>query len=328
MASAFKNFFITFIICLLIFGFLGFTYGIDLIDSFRMTDDTEQSNSSDVTEPPVDDSSADVSAPDTSAPEQQGNIVNPDGDVFTAIVMIVDDNNRPIDMAFIDSNAKTERFVYCPISVKTKVSNKIGTNMAADDLFSTLTEEEILQCVSAMTGIETQYCLRFNRDSLAIVAEQIPGASIALNESITFINPAYKDYVPEPNTPFPDDYEIFISNVDGKVLLSEQLNNKSKIQWLLEYAPEEVELNDYNTLYSTIAKSLIRQFFEKEGSTKSSAVMSKIIKACNTNLTIDQAGAHLNTIFSYDDFDKHEIQYPSAREIAVKALRDADGSFN
>ncbi len=328
MASAFKNFFITFIICLLVFGFLGFTYGMDLIDSFRMTDNTEQSDTSDATEEPADDSSADTSVPEVSSPDEQGNIVNPDGDVFTAIVMIVDDNNRPIDMVFIDSNAKTERFIYCPIPVKTKVSSKIGTNMSADDLFSTLSEEEILQCVSAMTGIETKYCLRFNRSGLVSVAEQIPGASISLNESITFINPIYEFYVPQPNTPFPDDYEIFISNVDGKVLLNERLNDKSKIQWLLEYSPEEVELNDYNTLYSTIAKSLIRQFFEKEGSTKSSAVMSKIIKACDTNLTVDQAGSHLNTIFSYDDFEKHEIQYPAGRESAVKALRDADGSFD
>ncbi len=328
MASAFKNFFITFVICLLVFGFLGFTYGKTLLNSFRMIDIDEQPDSSeDTSQTESEDTSSDVSQPEVSKPEEPSNIVNPDGDIFTAIVMLVDNTNRPIEMVFIDANAQTEKFIYCPIPVKTKVTNAIGVSMSADDLFSTLSDKEVLQCVSAMTGIETDYCLRFNRESLITVAEQIPGASVELNESITFVNPKYEEYVPEPNTPFPDDYEIFISNLDGRVLLNERLNDKSKIQWLLEYAPEGVELDDYNTIYSAIGKALIRQFFEKEGSTKSSAVLSKIIKSCQTNLTVDKAGSHMNSIFSYDDFDKREIPYPASRESAVKTLRAADGRF-
>ncbi len=320
MTSAFKNFFITFIICLLVFGFLGFQYAYPWLQSFIDFSDMGKDTSEEVSE----EVSGDVSE-ESSVPVIEDNY-DENGDIFTAVILCADSHNRALNIAFIDANGKTKQYIYCPILSSVKSTNEIGVNVPVGDLFSTMEPTEIAQCVSAMTGIQTDYCLRFSRDDLAIIASMIPGASVTLNEDITFINPGYKDYVPQAGVPYPDDYYISISNVDGRVLLNEKLNGRSKLEWLLEYNPNS-DGGEYNALYSLISKSLIRQFFENESSTMSTEAMSRIINCCDTNLTTDKASTHLATIFSYDDYTRHEVSYPANWESAVVKLRELDGRY-
>lgn len=322
MSSAFRNFFITFAVCLLVFGFIGLQYVYPWLSDIVNFDD-------------MGNTSEDIgtSTDDTSSKVEDNNevIINKgdydeNGDVFTAVVMCVDSNGRALNSVFIDSNAKSKRFIYCPIASSVRVANEIGVPVPVGDLFSTLSPSNICQMVSSMTGIETKYCLKFDRSDIRYLATQIPGASFVLGEEIIIVNPEYEDYIPVDGE-YPDDYYITISNVDGKVLLNEKINGKSKLDWLLEYNPN-ADGREYNALYSQIAKSLIRQFFDNEDALKSTSVMSGVIGHCDTNLTLDAASGHLETIFSYNDFQKHETTFPSNWETAVTKLRDLDGSYN
>ena len=101
MSSAFKNFFITFIICLLVFGFLGFQYAypwlteiVDFTDMGKETSETSET-------------SEEVSTGETSQPVTEENDFNENGDVFTAVILCVDSNNRALNSVFIDANGKT-----------------------------------------------------------------------------------------------------------------------------------------------------------------------------------------------------------------------------
>lgn len=320
MTSAFKNFFITFAICLLVFVILGVNVLLPELLEFKLSDkDDSQPPQQDQTESSEDQSQDSTSQPDV--PDLPTNIVNPEGDVFTAVVMIVDKDNRPIEIAFIDANAKTEKFIYCTIPVTTKIKTSVNTLVPIQNLFGTMTNAEILQCVTAMTGIETQYCLRFNREALINVASTKPDYYVVFDGT-----EGSGSGIPVT----PEDKEgttYYINNIDGRVLLTENFHGKDKIEWLLNYAPEGVELNNYNTLYSNIAKAMIRQFFEGENYTKNSIALSKIIRSCDTNLTDDKANYHMNTIFTYNKFTREELKYPASRESAIQMLRKADGSY-
>ena len=322
MSSAFKNFFITFAICLLVFGFIGLQYVYPWLSGIVNFDDMGDT-SSDVSN---NDISGETSE-DTSTPVvPSNNDFDEKGDVFTAVIMCVDSNNRALNCVFIDANAKTKRFIYCPMSTSLRVENEVGVAVPIGDLFSTMSPVNIAQNVSAMTGIETKYCLRFNRNNIKALSSIIPGASVTLNEDVIFINPEYEDFIPVDGE-YPDDFYITISNVDGRVLLNEKLNGKTKLEWLLEYNPN-TNGKEYNAIYSQIAKSLMQQFFDNESALKSTQVMANIIKNCDTNLALDAASGHLDTIFSYDDFQLHETTFPSNWETAVTKLRDLDGSYN
>ena len=322
MSSAFKNFFITFAICLLVFGFIGLQFIYPWLSNIVNFDD--MGNTSD--DVSTDDTSDDTSNDTNSTIVPPKNDFDEKGDVFTAMIMCVDSQNRALSCVFIDSNAKSKNFIYCPIGTSVRVENEIGVPVPIGDLFRTMSPVNIAQTVSAMTGIETKYCLRFDREDIKAIAAMIPGASVTLSEDIVIVNPEYEDYIPVDGE-YPDDYYITISNVDGKVLLNEKLNDKTKLDWLLEYNPNPTGA-EYNAIYTQIAKSLLKQFFNNEDALKSTQTMATIIKNCDTNLALDAASGHLETIFSYDDFQVHETTFPSNWETAVTKLRDLDGSYN
>ncbi len=322
MSSAFKNFFITFAVCLLVFGFVGLKFIYPWVSDIVNFEELGENVSGDTSENVSGDTSEDTSHP----------VVVPDdfdenGDVFTAIVMCVDSKGSALNTVFIDSNGKSKQFIYCPISPTVKNTNEAGALVPIGDLFAIQSPEAICQTVSAMTGIETKYCLRFDREGVRALAQLIPGASVTLTEDVIIVNPLYADYIPVIGQPYPDDYYITISNVDGKVLLNEVLNEKTKLDWLLSYNPS-ADGSEYNALYTLIAKSLIKQFFASEDAMKSTEAMSRLLNCCQTNLTLDAASGHLETIFSYNDFRLHETTYPSNWETAVVKLRELDGSYN
>lgn len=327
MSSAFRNFFITFVICLLVFGFLGLQFVYPWASEKFNFDDMGENSSQAPDEDVSNDTSEDTSSPTNNTHDSE---FDENGDVFTAVVMCVDSEGKTLSCAFIDINAKSKKSVYCSIPTSTKVENEIGVLVPFGDLIRTLTPDEICQVVSAMTGIEAKYCLRFDREGIKTIADLMPGSSIALNkdEVINIRNPEYEDFIPVDGK-YPDDYLITISNVDGKVILNEESNERTKLDWLLEYVPDNYVGSEYNVLYLKICKSLLQQFFENESVLNNSDSMSDVINSCDTNLTIENAAEHLDTIFSYDDFGHADIVYPqdNNRDNAIKLLRENDGSY-
>lgn len=323
MSSAFKNFFITFAICLLVFAFVGFTVVYDWLRDVLDFDDMDDT-SAEISEEVSSDTSAETS--DTVTIPDNG--IDENGDVFTAFIMCVDSDGRMLNGVFIDSNAKTKQFIFCPMSASIRSTNEIGVTVPVSDLFAAMAPDSICQSVSALTGIDTKYCLRFNREGVKALAKSIPGAYVQLSETISIVNPIYADYIPIQGQPYPDDYYITIANnADGKILLNEKVAGKTNLDWLMDYNPN---LNgaEYNAIYTKIAKAIVRQFFEQEGAMKSTESLATVLRNCETNLTLDAASGHLDTIFSYNDFKLHEVTYPSNWEAAVVKLRELDGSYN
>ena len=154
MSSAFRNFFITFAICLLVFGFVGFQYVLPwlngVFDFSDMGPDTSGEVSSEV---------SDETSDEASKPIVEDDFYDPNGDVFTAVIMSVDDKGSVVNCVFIDANAKTKQLIYCPISPDVRRTNEIGVPVPIRHLFMGMSPYEVTQCVSAMTGIEVDYCI-------------------------------------------------------------------------------------------------------------------------------------------------------------------------
>ncbi len=332
MSSAFKNFFITFAICLLIFGFLGITLVYEELKVLIMGDGTEESTTSDT---------SDSETSDTVSKDESDAVISDydeNGDIFTAVIMCVDDDNRTVNCVFVDANGKTKQYLRCVIPANARVTNEVGELVPVSDLFALMTPEQICECVSAMTGIQTDYCIRFGKEDMLTLAQKIPGASITLQEDLYFTNPKYAGMIfsPDPVTgivSYPEDYTISITNTDGKVLLATPHGEKTNLEWLLEYIPAgySPEAGEYTEYYSQIAKALFEQFFIQEHATKTSEILATIISISDTNLSLNDATSHLSTIFSHNDYNLHpKFTYPTNAnwENAIKMLREADGRFN
>lgn len=331
MTTALRNFLITFFVLILVFAFVGYRWiypGLKgVVDEWFADDESsapaEESGSSGDTSR-GDDSSAPV--PDTSG------IVNENGDVFTAVVMSIDYKGSALICTFIDANAKTERYIRCSIPVTSKVLNSAGVSVPFGDCIRDMDNDSVCALVTAMTGIDVDYCLRFDRESIAAVASVIPGASITLKEGETlrFVNPIYEDYEFTPDDTIEDheDYYLEITNdADGRVLLNETLGEKKKLEWLLEYNPNN-DGSEYNAYYNQICRSLFEKLYT-EPSVRTNAAMSRIVQAaCSTNLSTTAVAEHIDTIFAYNDYaQRYDISYPGSWESAVSKLRAYDGRY-
>lgn len=322
MTSAFKNFFITFIICLTVFGIVGFKYILpELATTVKgLFFDTEESSSQ-----PEESKDGTEDVSDTTSDETP--IVpnyDENGRIFTAVVLAVDSQNRAVDIVFIDANGKTKQYLYCPISPSTKTTNDIGVNVPVGDLFATLSLEEIAQCVSSMTGIQVDYCLKFTRDDLVNISSRMAGPYVKLgdDEVVIMQNPEYEDFIPEEGQEYPDDYYITITNLDNnRVNLNATVSGKSQLEWLLEYNPK-TDGSEYNHYYSLINKALIQQYLDTEGD------LSVVINNCETNLSLEEANRLRDEIYAYNDYTRHEFDYPSNWEKAVKEFQAADNPHN
>ena len=327
MSSALKNFLITFVISLTVFLLIGLNVISPWLSEIVALPDPNGENSGDVSQDDV----SDTSDTETSFPEVSDVEYDEKGDVFTAVIFCVDSENRALETFFIDSNGKTKQFIKCSIPKTTRVTNEIGVGVPVGDLFGMISSESVCQLVSTMTGIKTDYALCFDKKSVKTLARLIGSptvnadeiASTITKEPISIMNPAYKDVIFPEGDSKPSDYYF---NLTGNINLNKSVHGKTYLEWLLEYNPhgDQGSGGDYNSVYAYVFAQLIDQFFKNESNLKNVSSMTKLISACDTNLTADQATEHLETIFSYDDFQRHEVIYPSHWVDGVNLLRRLD----
>ncbi len=318
MSSAFKNFFITFMVCLLVFGFVGFKFVYPLLTDVLSVDGGEES--SDVSGSLSDAGDvSDTSESDTSGPVDS--VFDPDGDVFTCVITCEDNSGRVLASAFVDSNAMTKRFVYCRIPVNTSVYNQAGVLVPIADMFSKNSSTAVPDAATAMTGIETDYYLAVTRNTLPTLVSLMSGAYYDLNFDIKYVDPKYHNYVPEAGADLPEDYYVFIPQ--GRVTLDQSMLSK-----LLDYNPN-LDGSEYNTVYLSICRSLAEQFFSSQAQNlKSTDKLARLLTASRTNLTGDAVSKHLDTIFSCNSFQRKTLDYPVNNwSKAVKLIREADGRY-
>lgn len=330
MSSAFKNFFITFVICLLVFGFIGGVYVYPLLkevlDFSDMGPDTSENNTSS----PQGDTSDDNS--DTSdGPVVDGNYFDASGDVFTAVIVALDDNGNVSQCVFLDENAKTKQIIYCPINPNTIYFNEAGGLAEVKHLFAVMSPKEICQCVTAMTGIPVDYCFVMDKNSIKSIAALMDDCYSVMPGDVTEII-RYTVTEEEQTADLPaGEYEVKITNIGNQVKLNEELYGKTKLEWLLHRDGEENR--QQTNYYGMICKDLLSQFLNNKKN-KDMQTMLSVLDACKaTNMTATDVANHLDTIFSFDSFQYNTYSYPISchdvndRNDIIADLRELDRSF-
>lgn len=327
MSSAFKNFFITFVVFLLVFGFLGFKYVYPLLSGFVSFEDDEEST--DVSSDGESQTENDVSYSDDAPVDEQG-------DIFTALIMCEDDNGEVLAAAFVDANGMTKRFVYCSIPVTAKVYSANGYEQPISYAYSANGSVSIPDSVTSITGVQTDYFISINRTSLAVLVSQMSGAYYNLITDVIYIRPKYQEIFvdgqfPEGVTEYPDDYYVFIPA--GRVELTEET-----LTDLLAYNPKydpnydpNSDGPDYNEneRYLEICKSLLSQFFNEQSiNMRDVSKLLTVVNSARTNIRREDIELHLDTIFTYNTYQlKNCTFYPNSWENTVKYIREADGRY-
>lgn len=317
MSSAFKNFFITFVVFLLVFGFLGFKYVYPWLSGVVSFEGDEEST--DVSSDGESQTENDVSYSDDAPVDEQG-------DIFTALIMCEDANGEVLAAAFVDANGMTKRFVYCSIPVTAKVYSANGYEQPISYAYSANGSVSIPDSVTSITGVQTDYFISINRTSLAVLVSQMSGAYYNLSYDVKYVRPKYQEIfvdgqLPEGVTEYPDDYYVLIPA--GRVELTEET-----LTDLLAYNPNS-DGSVYNDMYLDICKSLLSQFFNEQSSNmRDASKLLTVVNSARTNIRREDIELHLDTIFTYNTYQlKNCTFYPNSWENTVKYIREADGRY-
>ncbi len=183
MSTAFRNFFIVFIIFLLIFGIVAWQIVVPWIDENLLSDnDTEET--SEVSE---DASQSDVS--DAGTEEQDGRKVS------IAFVGMAD-KDYLADIFFIRIDEEKGVYLTTDIPFDTKVDN--GGKYAP--LYSYLylrSPKEIMQTVPYLVGYDVDYYAVFDFAGLYEIISKLGSVSVTLENEIRVYNPDFMDEIQE-----------------------------------------------------------------------------------------------------------------------------------
>lgn len=318
MSSSFRNFFISFILCLLVFGYIGYNYlwpEISAAVDFTGTPSADTSGDS----RPNETSNGTVSGgDDVSSP------VHKDGAEVTYLFMgeAADGNIAAFILVRVDEGAET--FTYCSVPASASLTNEVGVSVPISVYFADLDTNSVLARASAMMGFPIDYYMRVDVGFLNTLIATVRNPHFELTRAVNCINPKYDGMEFDTSDSssdtsedrIPEDY--YLSYSAGNVNLTEEsLNALTNFSVSLGNTADLVITTDiYNALF-------VQYLTGSATKRNTSVARSLAAKAKQTNLTDDAIDRYSGIFFTYDEYKMTKVNY-SSWNATVDAFRNAD----
>lgn len=311
MSTSLRNFLITFGVCIVLFGLLGWLVIYPAINGSINTSEDEST-----TEENSDDTSKDDS--------NSGSTDIVEGDTFTAVIVGKSSDGQVVSIMFFRSNETTKHFSYCFIPTDLKMVNSVGVDVPLKILLADLNGDEVAQRISAATGMQVDYYAILGTDELSDVVAKMSSPSIEIAADIKYINPerAGEAALYETSEEIPEEFYINIGQ--GKKSLNNEL-----IKQLLDFDAG----NEYKAQTKYMYETIFTQFFTDAGTKNTTASYALLNDITNTNITSGVLDESKDIIFTYDSYQLTQVIYPTKSsastaydwEKAIKRFKEADG---
>ena len=308
MSSAFRNFFITFAIFLLIFGLVGWKLVYPAVADLVGLTGPGGIESGDESG----DESEDTTSPGPINP-------NDDGDTFTAVIVGRAPDGLVASVIYLRINENTKRFTYCFIPPETQVGNSVGVDVPLKYLLPQLTGNDIMRKVSALTGMKVDYYINLGPEELEAVVSRLNEGKVFYSREIKFINPDFAELYDalSPGEPVPEEYYIVIPQGNNE-MTTDLVHN------IMIYNPR-TDGTEYHVLIKELYEEVFLQFFVDSGTKKNSSALFSLLNEVETNITPAVLDEYMDLIFTYDIYTLKQITYPSHSDWtkAVNLFKDA-----
>lgn len=293
MSSAFKNFFITFGVCLIVFGLIGWQVIYPAIISSAEEDNSDTEISGDISEEDTSDES-----PDDKEKKE--------GDTFTAVIIGKANDGFVSSIAYFRADEAAKTFSYCFIPTNVELANNIGKNTPAKYLIPQIDGISAMEKISALIGVNIDYYAVMGMDELIAVVEKMNKAYIDISQRIEYPNPEYSVQIDElpDGEEVPDEYKIIIP--PGRNILDDEV-----VKNIMDYNPTDG--GEYHVLAKQLYEVVFKQFFTNNGTKKNEPVLASLLNVIKeTNITPDVIDSNMDLIFSYDSYTQKEIKISSS----------------
>jgi len=311
LSTSFRNFLITFGVCLLVFGLIGWKVIFPALNGVINEDNTSGTESN---------VSTNANSNDTTNTVSSDVVV--EGDIFTAVIVGKSPDGQVASIIYFRVNEVTKRFSYCFIPTDLKMVNSIGVDVPLESLLSTLSGEDIIKKVSATVGVRIDYYAILGTEELTAIVDKFSNAKLNITAEVKFLNPEYTDEVVNFETSEEIPQEYYITIAQGNNSLDADL-----VKNIMAYDT----VNEYHTLTKLLYESVFIEFFTNSGTKNDYASLLNQIKT--TNITPAALDTYSDIVFSYFQY-KEIVNYPTKSsasstydiEKAIKDFRKADGT--
>ena len=313
MISSMRNFFITFIIALIVFGVLAYVFYPKLEALLPTAEQEEES------EPTGDFSGTESEQSITSGTID---ISEPGGRVRGSVgglLIYKNDADEVVGVRYLRYNLDSEQVAVCEIPVTTTLYNDVGALVPISDMFGMVSGEQASEMIVALTGCDADFFITLSPDSLADMIAGMSAPYFNLKTEIDYKNPKYEDYDPPAGTALPADYYRHVDA--GRVGLS-----KETLDIILEYY--RLNASDggqkMNSMLLTMYSMLMNQLVNEQRTMLSADYARTIglFRHAETNLNEEFLGDYGEDLFRFVELERKDIAYSS--RTTIKEFKDFD----
>lgn len=303
MLSALRNFFISFLVCLLIFGFVSYKYIWPTIHDMVDFNDISQNESN------------------VSGGNTDNSIDNPinttDGRTVTVAFVCKTSESKVCSVLLARANEGTQRFTYCRIPLTTKVINSVGVGVPVDYYLENASLTETKTKLASLVGFDIDHCVIVDQKAAKQLLTKLQDPYFDVSRTIKYVNPIYagKEY---PEGGEPEDYYITLSATRctlDEALLDAVLGNRITVSGASTIS-----------VAGDMCASLFEQFMKNAGTKRNISNLSYLLNYVRTDITVNDIEANSDIFFTYDEYPTvTTVNYPSDWATAIKMFREADG---
>ncbi len=310
MAASLRNFFITFVVALVLFVGLAWAYYGDLM-ALLPGNGTEESE---------------VSEGTVSGETSQGTIYIPDVDsdnlgILHGLVVRKNANGEVTQATFLRLNSDRKAVLSCQLPLTMTLYNEVGSLVPLRDFLRIYDMEVCSMAVTSLVGYQADFYLEYSPDSLDAMVEHMVDPHYTFDKEIKYVNPIYADQVFEPGTPYPSDYWKHIDAGNNTL-------DKAKLDILREHY-SLCDGTDGHGTYEALAGSILEQLFLQLRTEQKTVMLSDagrfagVFSGMKTNM--DQAFLEEwgTLLMKYPSYRAVPIEY-TTRDATLKAFKETD----
>ena len=310
MAASLRNFFITFVLALVLFVGLAWYYYGDLMA--LLPQDAEEGTES-------------VQGT-MSGETSQGTIYLPDVDsdnlgILHGLVVRKNTKGEVMSATFLRLNSDRKAVLACELPLTMTLYNDVGSLVPLRDYLRIYDEERCSIAVASLVGYHADFYLEYSPDSLEAMVENMVDPHYNIDKEIKYVNPVYADQTFEPDTPYPADYWLYVE-AGANTLSTEKLA-------AIRQHYSTCDGSDGHGTFDALASSVLTELFRQLRTEQKTVMLADarrfagVFAGMKTNM--DQAFLEEwgELLMKYPSYQMVPIEY-TTRDATLKAFKEAD----
>ena len=325
MAASLRNFFITFILALLLFGGLAYAYYDDLAALLPTPENGatvsgEESDFSNGTDTP--------SRPTIVVDDGQGDGLG----AINGLIVTKNTKGKVTGAKFLRINSDKRRIITCDLSLQASLYNKVGALIPLSDYLRLYSAAQATQTVRALTSFSADFYLVITPGLIDSMAANLGDLSLPLRQTIRYRNPIYDGYTFQEGDLLPEDYYIGIdagTNLFSGDTLSTIFGPYAEA-YEKRYGTDlnqTVQGPDPDALLTEIYAYLIQQLngtYRQELKSDTDR-LARALSGGETNLTPTYLADHAELLFKYGDENYRVVDVPyTTRDATLNNIKQED----